>query len=173
MLLLAAGCGQVITETEARDAAFEAAGVDASSVTVTSTQFDDEDDEYEFEFQSDTTRYEYTIDANNGKVLSSEQSALPASSGTNTDGSESQGAGTGSSEGQQSQTGEIDQDQATTAALEHFGKNADEVTNLTVREDTDDGVPVYEVEFRIGTTEYSCEIDRATGAVRSSDTDNN
>ncbi|MGI5959667.1 MAG: PepSY domain-containing protein [Massiliimalia sp.] len=184
ILVFSAGCGQVISESEAKDAAFSAAGVDASSVTVTSTKFDDDDDEYEFEFQSDTTRYEYTIDANNGKVISSEQSQLPGGgtaapdAGTDNtakdDTSSTAGDNTSTPADTTSQAaaGDIGEEQAKSIALAQFSKTEAEVTSLRVHQDMDDGVAVYDVEFWVGTTEYSCEIDRATGEVRSTDTDN-
>lgn len=59
----------------------------------------------------------------------------------------------------------ISQDDAKQAALSILGLSEEEVENLTVQEDTEDGRPVFEVEFNHDGQEYSYTIDAQTGNV--------
>jgi uncharacterized membrane protein YkoI len=62
---------------------------------------------------------------------------------------------------------DIGEARAKEIALGHAGYTAEEVQRLRVERDYDDGRFEYEVEFFIGRTEYSYEIDAASGAVLS------
>lgn len=57
-------------------------------------------------------------------------------------------------------------DQAKTIALNHAGQTADTVRFEKAEQDYDDGVLVYEIEFKAGSTEYEYEIDAQTGEIR-------
>ena len=61
--------------------------------------------------------------------------------------------------------------EAEAIALAHAGFSADQVTRLRTEYDIDDGVPQYEVEFRVDRWEYDYEIHALTGAVLSFDKD--
>lgn len=65
-----------VSESEAKTTALEAAGVEESEVTGLRIQLDYDDGrpEYDVEFYYDRMEYEYEIDAQNGKILSAEQS---------------------------------------------------------------------------------------------------
>ena len=45
------------------------------------------------------------------------------------------------------------------------------VSYIQVHQDWDDGRQEYDVKFYAGTTEYSCDVDMNTGAVRDFDVD--
>ena len=59
----------------------------------------------------------------------------------------------------------ITEDEAVDIALEHAGFIREEVSNLYVHLDRDDGKAYMEVEFRIEFTEYSYEINATTGEI--------
>lgn len=63
----------------------------------------------------------------------------------------------------------IGADAAKNAALSDAGLSADQVWFTEVRMDYEDGVAVYELEFRTSTHEYEYEINAQTGAVYSRD----
>ena len=50
-------------------------------------------------------------------------------------------------------------------AYAHAGVTAEEATRVEVEKDRDDGVWVYEVQFRVGRWEYDYEIDATTGKI--------
>lgn len=50
-------------------------------------------------------------------------------------------------------------------ALKHASLTADEITLLHTELDYEDGVPVYEIEFSKGNTEYDYEISATTGKI--------
>lgn len=59
----------------------------------------------------------------------------------------------------------IGNDEATRIALEHAQLKHDEVTDIQVKLDNEDGKAVYEVEFTQNGTEYEYEIDAESGTV--------
>ena len=63
-------------------------------------------------------------------------------------------------------------DQAKEIALNHAGQTADAVFFEKAKQDYDDGVLVYELEFVAGGMEYDYEIDAQTGAIREYEWDN-
>ena len=70
-------------------------------------------------------------------------------------------------------TNQISADDAKAVAFQDAGVTEADVTLLDVHLDTDDGRNIYEVDFRVGTTEYDYDIDVTTGAIieRSMDID--
>ena len=73
------------------------------------------------------------------------------------------------SEGKASAKSYIGKDAALSAALKAAGLTKDQVKNIEVKLDNDDGVMVYEVEFDRGYDEYDYDINAKTGAVVSYD----
>ena len=69
------------------------------------------------------------------------------------------------SEGKASAKSYIGKDAALSAALKAAGLTKDQVKNIEVKLDNDDGVMVYEVEFDRGYDEYDYDINAKTGAV--------
>lgn len=60
---------------------------------------------------------------------------------------------------------ELTEEEAVALALTHAGLTKDQVTGLTAKLDTDDGVKEYEIEFRFEAFEYDYEIHAETGEV--------
>ena len=69
------------------------------------------------------------------------------------------------------ENGSVSLEQAKQIALERAGVNASEANFTKAYKDWDDGRAVYEIEFYVGNTEYICDIDMNTGAVRHFDVD--
>ncbi len=63
----------------------------------------------------------------------------------------------------------VDEAAARSAALAHAALTENDVTALTVKRDTENGVAVYEVEFLKETTEYEYDVDAVTGEIVSFD----
>lgn len=61
--------------------------------------------------------------------------------------------------------------QARQIALDHLGFTEDQVTKLRSEYETDDGVPLFEVEFHREDWEYSFEIHAESGRILSYDKD--
>ena len=72
---------------------------------------------------------------------------------------------TGNDAGNGAASAAITLDQAKEIALAHAGLNADAVYFDKAKQDYDDGILVYEIEFKAGTAEYEYEIDAQTGAI--------
>ena len=142
-----------VGEAQAKAAAFAHAGVSESDVS--SLQIEREYDDgrlvYEVKFWAGNTEYEYKIDGASGSVWKSEKETHHAPS--------SSGGGSGSS------SADIGTEQAKAAALTHAGVTESQVSQLKVERDTDDGLLVYEVEFRSGNYEYEYTIRASDGTI--------
>ena len=109
--------------------------------------------QYDIEFHKDTTEYDYDIDALTGEVLSFDHDAEYYH--------HAQAANAGSEQ--------ITEEQAKQLALQHAGVAEKDAQRLQIEFDYDDGRGEYEVEWYVGRTEYSCDVDAVTGAILSYD----
>lgn len=137
-------------EEAAKSAAFAHAGVsaaDASSLRC-KLEWDDGQQVYDIDFWVGDTEYNYKIDASTYAVLEAEQ--------------ERQGRPAGS----QAAGAFIGEEAAKRAALDHAGVSASGSGFLKCELDEDDGLWVYEIEFRAEGVKYDYEIDASSGAVR-------
>ena len=137
-----------IGEAAAKQAALSHAGLSESDVAFVKVErdYDDGRHVYEVEFYHGTNEYVYEIAASDGSILSYGYDAgfytPPKSSGAS-----------------------VTAEQAKQLAFSHAGVNEADVRALEMDTDHDDGRTVYEFEWKVGRTEYSCEIDASTGAV--------
>ena len=167
--------GSLVGEAAAQSAALTHAGVKESDTSYLSCHLEYDDGRvecYEVEFQAGSTQYEYEIGPYDGAVWKAERetrAAVPAS-GTTT--GTSSGTSTGSTSGTTSGSSSlISAEAAKSAALAHAGVSASNVYEFKCELDRDDGVTLYEVEFKSGGMEYEYEIDATTGAVLKAEQD--
>ncbi len=149
--------GQYIGLEAAKRVALEHAGLKEEEVGFAHTKLELEDGiwQYDVEFYQDSTRteYDYDIDALTGKILSFDHDAEYYPQGTGGD------SPTGD--------GQITGDKAKEIALEYAGVAEEEAQFLEVSYDYDDGRAEFEIEWHVGRTEYSCDVDAVTGEVLS------
>ena len=153
------GTNNFIGEDAAKQAAVAHAGVNSANVVWLQAQFDRDDGwfVYELEFTCDGAKYEYSVNALTGDILKSEREQFNGGSG------EHQGWG------QQTGGTLIGEAAAKSAALSHAGVSESDAFRLSVQLDRDDGYTVYEVEFRVGYTEYEYVIDAYSGSILKSE----
>ena len=164
----------------AKSAAFAHAGLDASQVTMGEVDFDYEDGRmvYELEFYASGAEYEYDIDASTGAVVkfSQEGGRTQTSSSAGSGGASgnvSSGAGSGTAQSGAGGTAtDIGREDALAAALNHAGISQDQVYDLEVKREYDDGRLEYEIEFKTGGWEYEYTISAADGAILDYERDN-
>ena len=143
--------GQYIGVEAAKQAALNHAGVAADAVRFAHArlEFDDGYWKYDVEFHQDNMKYDYDIDALTGEILSCEQDA-------------DYRQGLDSAAG-----GQISMEEAVRIALEYAGVDQKDAQRLETEFDYDDGRAEYGIEWHVGRTEYSCDIDAVTGEVLS------
>ena len=149
-----------------RDAAAYAAEQYAGTTALDSVtaEVDPELDEfpahYEVELHTQWGEFEYLVDAYTGKVLSGQKDLLAAVSASNetTKPSGQKPAPSGTMQ-------DIGYAKAKSIALNHAGLSENQVYDMDIELDDEDGKLVYEIEFKSGNMEYDYEIDARTGAV--------
>ena len=142
---------------KAKEIAMSHAGVSSGSVSFVKAKIDTEDGVkvYDIEFYSGNVEYDYEINAATGAIVSFDQDIenyeIPTQPAAPT----------------QAQTASvISVDKAKQIALSHAGVSG--ASFKKVKLDTDDGVRVYEIEFKVGNVEYDYDIDASSGAIISS-----
>lgn len=145
--------GQYIGTEAACQTALSHAGLAAEDVYFTHThlEFDDGRWQYDVEFHKDNVEYDYDIDALTGEILSFDHDAEYI-------GSSPSGAQSGE---------QITQEEAKQLALAYAGISESDAQRLKIDFDYDDGRAEYEVEWSVGRTEYSCDVDAYTGEILS------
>ncbi len=143
-----------ISEAKAKEIAMQHANVPAKETKFIIAKLDWEDGipVYEVEFYHGNKEYDYEINATNGNIIGFDYDAeyyTPQTPVPQTP--------------QQNQY--IGEAKAKEIALQHAGVSAKETQILFVKQDWDDGVPVYEVEFYHGNKEYDYEINATNGSI--------
>ena len=156
---------------KAREIAMSHAGVSAGSVSFVKAKIDTEDGVkvYDIEFYSGNVEYDYEINAATGAIVSFDQDienyAIPTQPAAPTQAQSA--APTQPQTAAPTQTASvISVDKAKQIALSHAGVSG--ASFKKVKLDTDDGVRVYEIEFKVGNVEYEYDIDASSGAIISS-----
>ena len=156
---------------KAKEIAMSHAGVSAGSVSFVKAKIDTEDGVkvYDIEFYSGNAEYDYEINSATGAIVSFDQDienyAIPTQPAAPT---QAQSAAlTQPQTAAPTQTASvISVDKAKQIALSHAGVSG--ASFKKVKLDKDDGVRVYEIEFKVGNVEYDYDIDASSGAIISS-----
>lgn len=141
-----------INAQKARGIALEHAGVAAENVTDFEIDLDRKNGValYEVEFRAGDTEYDYVINAQTGEVISFKKKQEKNTSAPE-------------------QQAEITPAKAGEIAFEHAKVSRGEAVDYRSKLENEDGVWVYEIEFRVGKTEYEYEIDAETGRIISAE----
>lgn len=147
--------GQYIGTEAAKQAALAHVGLKEEEVGFVHVQleFDDGRWQYDVEFFKDNTEYDYSIDALTGEILKYDHDTEHFQHG---DDKNHQGYVSGEM---------ISPETAEQIALEYAGVAPADAQYLKAELDYDDGGAEYEIEWNVGTTEYSCDVDAYTGQV--------
>ncbi len=137
-----------ITQDEAVAAARKDAGVSEKDITNLSVKLEKDDGrwEYDIEFDAAGKEYDYKIAAADGAVLEKDIELLDHWQ-------------------EPEQSGEITQDEALEIARKDAGVAKSDIRKLEVERDFDDGIWIYEIEFKAGRLEYEYEIAASNGKI--------
>ena len=145
-----------ITADEAKRIALAHAKLAEKDVTFVKVELEDNNRyEYDVDFYSGNLEYDYEIDAVSGAILSADRDienyvipTQPSTAAANT------------------QTSEISVERAKQIALSHAGVGSARFKKAKL--DYENGVRVYEIEFKAGNLEYEYDINVSNGAIISS-----
>ena len=143
---------------KAKGIALAHAGLSNDKVSFVKAKLDYEDGVkvYDVEFYSGNVEYDYEIDAANGAILSVDKDIENYVIPTQT----SKEAPT------KAQVSEISVEEAKQIALSHAGVGSARFTKAKI--DYENGIKVYEIEFKVGNMEYEYDINVSNGAIISS-----
>ena len=161
----------------AKQIALSHAGLSQGSVSFVKAELDYEDGVkvYDIEFYSGNVEYDYEINAATGAIISVDRdienysipTAAPAPAPTPAPTAAPTPAPTAApAPTQPAAPSTISADRAKQIALSHAGVGGASFTKVEL--DTDDGVAVYEIEFKVDNVEYDYEINAVSGAIISS-----
>ena len=135
-------------------AAFGKASTAKMAYSAVDPELDESPAHYEVEITSQTgEEFEYKIDAYTGAILESKREAA--------DGTEVPVV----QPSKPAASGDIGYAKAKSVALNHAGVSESKAYDMDIELDDEDGILVYEIEFKSGGMEYSYEINAATGAI--------
>ena len=143
-----------ISADKAKKIALGDAKLAEKDVTFVKVELEFEDNRlvYDVEFYSGNVEYDYDIDAVSGAIVSADRDienyVIPAQSST------------------EAQASEISVEKAKQIALSHAGVGSARFTKAKI--DYENGVKVYEIEFKVGNMEYEYDINVVNGAIVSS-----
>lgn len=161
-----------ISLEEAKQIAFDHAGVKAEDAHFDDQELDKDDDRklYELEFYANGYEYEYDIDAETGEILKSERDR--ESNKKDSKSTQAQKSQQKNTPKQQANKNEyISMDRAKQIAFEHAGVNGADAHFDDQEFDVDDGVPSYELEFYVNGNEYEYDIHAVSGEILKSEHD--
>ena len=164
------GITAAITQKDARKIALEDAGLTEAEVTISAEKLDTENGVavYEVDFVKGNVKYEYDINATTGAVYSksSESTAVPTTeAAAQPSEAETAAASEAPKAENRSNNNYIGLERAKAIALSDAGLSAASVTFTEAKQDFDDGVPNYDLDFYTATHEYDYEINAQTGAI--------
>ena len=143
-----------ISADKAKKIALGDAKLAEKNVTFVKVELEFEDNRlvYDVEFYSGNVEYDYDIDAVSGAIVSADKDienyVIPAQPST------------------EAQASEISVEKAKQIALSHAGVGSARFTKAKI--DYENGVKVYEIEFKVGNMEYEYDINVLNGAIVSS-----
>ena len=145
-----------ITADEAKRIALTHAKLAEKDVTFVKVELEDNNRcEYDIDFYSGNVEYDYEIDTVSGAILSTDRDienyVIPTQPSTAT---------------ANTQTSEISVERAKQIALSHAGVGSARFKKAKL--DYENGVRVYEIEFKVGNLEYEYDINVSNGAIVSS-----
>lgn len=156
-----------IGEDKAKSKAFSHAGVKAENVTKCKVELDKDDAIYiyEVDFEAGNYEYDYGINAQTGEVIKHEKEVNDDITTNKANSDNSSSGKTSSGVNSNNDKKLISKSKAKTKALSHAGVKSANVKGYTVKLDRDDGINIYEIDFKAGDYEYDYEINAITGAI--------
>ena len=152
---------EFLSEDEIKAIVFNHAGVNANDVREFEIELDDEHGiwVYEVEFKAGNIEYDYVVNAVTGEIIKSE---------TEVDDDPTAAPGTPRPTAQPTQqpgSEFLSEDEIRAIVFNHAGVNANDVREFEIELDDEDGIWVYEVDFKAGNIEYDYVVNAVTGAI--------
>ena len=159
-----------LTRQQAAGLALKHAGFTADQVQRLHTELerDERIPHYDVEFRVDDWEYEYEIHARTGEILKSHREYDPVRKSPTPSEPPAQPAAPKEAP---ARTERLTAQEALDLALAHAGLGEDAIRFPQTEFDWDDGVPQWDVEFRVDRWEYSYEIHAETGKILEFDKD--
>ncbi|MCD7777234.1 MAG: PepSY domain-containing protein [Clostridiales bacterium] len=149
----------ILTLNEAKEIALTDAELTADEVTFVKTELDKDNGiaVYDIEFITADAKYEYEISRAEGKIYGKSKDIFTTAASQNT---------TQTPSGTTADTANITLEQAKEIAAADAGVSSSDAAYTTAKQDKEDGIIVYDIEFYYGSNKYEYEISAADGTIR-------
>ena len=157
-----------ISVEKAKEIALAHAGLSYDKVSFVKAELDYEDgvQVYDIEFYSGNVEYDYEISVADGSIISADRDIENYSIPTPEHAPAETAAPATTETPTKAAVSDISTEKAKQIALSHAGVGSANFTKVQL--DTEDGIRVYEIEFKVGNVEYDYDIDASSGAIVSS-----
>lgn len=164
-IVTTASASTQLSAEEATAIALAHAGLTQEEVTGLNTRQEKDDGilHWDIEFRCDAYAHDYEIHAETGAILDHDRDRLRPQKQPQTPPVEE--TPVTPPEVTEPVVTELTQEEALALALAHAGLTQEEVSQLRIKKDHDDGIWIYEIEFRASQMEYEYEIHAETGAI--------
>lgn len=163
---------EFISLDEAKEIAFDHAGVDGSKAKFDDAELEKSDKRYELEFYIDDVEYEFDIHAVTGDVIEYERDEVDVDADDDQVKREVKQEEKQVANNQKKEQSTISKDKALSIAMNHVGVTGKQINDLEVELDHDDGLTMYEIEFEVGDLEYEFDINAFNGSIIDFEKDN-
>jgi hybrid signal transduction histidine kinase E len=162
-----------ISKNEVKDIVADNMKVNSGNLYFESIDFKIDKIIYEVEVYYKNRNYEYKIDAKEGKIIYTDFRVVNTNNNQNNSNNNSNNSNANGSNSNNNNipTTNITVDEAKNIALTHANLTEDNVQFLRTKQEYDDGILVYEIDFNYNTYEYDYKINANTGEIVSYDKD--
>ena len=164
--VMAATTTNYITQTKAKTAALNHAKVSTAQAYDVDIDLERGRSQtyYDVEFKANGYEYDYQINATNATVIKSYKKALKTTK-TNTTTTAKSNTNKNNTANKTTKVSYIGTQKAQSSALSHAKLTAAKVTGLKAELDRENGVYIYDVDFKSGNYEYDYDINATTGKI--------
>ena len=164
--VMAATTTNYITQTKAKTAALNHAKVSTAQAYDVDIDLERGRSQtyYDVEFKANGYEYDYQINATNATVINSYKKALKTTK-TNTTTTAKSNTNKNNTANKTTKVSYIGTQKAQSIALSHAKLTAAKVTGLKAELDRENGVYIYDVDFKSGNYEYDYDINATTGKI--------
>ncbi len=160
-----------LSKDEIKDIVIEDMNQNENDIYFESIEFEFDEKIYEVHVYYNNVEYDYKIDGKNGRIIYTDY-VNSSNNSANTQNNENSTTNTDTSSSSDNTTTAITLDEAKQIAYDYANVNESDINLKKAKEEVNNRVSVYEIEFTDTTYEYEIKINKNTGEIISYEKDN-